>query len=98
MGLSYAKGPNSPFGRALHRCVMFGLAQPLADGFAVRRRMPQVAQRHLKRFPTDLQAEHEEWARRTTSIDRRDVEEQLVEAGLPRQLAVRVSETVALAA
>ena len=98
MGLSYAKGPNSPFGRALHRCVMFGLAQPLADGFAVRRRFPQVAQRHLKRFPTDLQIEHEEWARRTTAVDRRDVEDQLVEAGLPRQLAVRVSESVALAA
>ncbi len=97
MGLSFTKGANSPFGRALHRCVMFGLAQPLSDGFAVRRRFPQVAQRHLKRFPVDLQAEHEQWARRTGSVDRREVEEQLIEAGLPKQLAVRVSESVALA-
>lgn len=97
MGLSFAKGANSPFGRALHRCVMFGLAQPLSDGFAVRRRFPSVANRHLKRLPDDLQAEHDEWARRTTRFDRRDVEQQLIEAGLPAQLAVRVSETVALA-
>ena len=97
MGLSFAKGANSPFGRALHRCVMFGLAQPLSDGFAVRRRFPSVANRHLKRLPDDLQAEHDEWARRTTRFDRREVEQQLIEAGLPAQLAVRVSETVALA-
>lgn len=97
MGVSFAKGVNSPFGRALHRCVMFGLARPLSDGFAVRRRFPSVAHRHLRRFPPDLQAEHQEWARRTTRIDRRDVEQQLIDAGLPRQLAARVSESVALA-
>jgi hypothetical protein len=97
MGLSFTKGANSPFGKALHRCVMFGLAQPLSDGFAVRRRFPSVAHRHLKRLPDDLRSEHDEWARRTTHIDRRDVEQRLVEAGLPRRLAVRVSETAALA-
>lgn len=66
MGLSFSKGHNSPFGKALHRCVMFGLAQPLSDGFAVRRRFPSVARRHLNRLPTDLQATHDEWARRTS--------------------------------
>ena len=69
MGLSFSKGHNSPFGKALHRCVMFGLAQPLSDGFAVRRRFPSVAQRHLKRLPADLQSTHEEWARRTVRVD-----------------------------
>ena len=69
MGLSFAKGHNSPFGKALHRCVMFGLAQPLSDGFAVRRRFPSVAQRHLKRLPDDLQATHAEWARRTVRLN-----------------------------
>jgi hypothetical protein len=68
MGLSFSKGHNSPFGKALHRCVMFGLAQPLSDGFAVRRRFPSVAQRHLKRLPADLQSTHEEWARRTVRL------------------------------
>jgi hypothetical protein len=50
---------------------MFGLAQPLSDGFAVRRRFPSVAQRHLKRLPADLQATHTEWARRTVQLDQR---------------------------
>lgn len=60
MGLSYAKGPTSPFGRAIHRLVMFGLAQPMSDGFAVRRRFPEIAQRHLRRLPVDLQQAHGE--------------------------------------
>jgi hypothetical protein len=98
MGLSFAKGANSPFGKALHRCVMFGLAQPLSDGFAVRRRLPDVARRHLGRLPDDLQAEHDTWIRRRVDIDRREVEDHLVGAGLPRQLAVRLSESAALAA
>lgn len=97
MGLSFAKGHNSPFGKALHRCVMFGLAQPLSDGFAVRRRFPSVAQRHLKRLPDDLQATHEEWARRTVRIDKTDIERMLREAGVPPQVAARAVEAVALA-
>jgi hypothetical protein len=63
MGLSYAKGPASPFGRALQRCVMFGLAQSLSDGYAVRRRIPQVAQRHLRRLPEEVQAAHQAFHR-----------------------------------
>ena len=38
LGMSYARGDRSPFGRALQRCVMFGLARPTPDGLAVRRR------------------------------------------------------------
>lgn len=97
MGLSFAKGHNSPFGKALHRCVMFGLAQPTSDGFAVRRHFPTVAQRHIKRLPADLQETHDEWARRTVRLDRRDIERRLVEAGVPPQAAVRAGEAAALA-
>lgn len=60
MGLSWATGTSGPFGRALHRCVLFGLAQPRSDGFQVRRRVPPVAQRHLRRLPPDVQAAHAE--------------------------------------
>jgi hypothetical protein len=63
MGLSYAKGPTSPFGKALQRCVMFGLAQNLSDGFMVRRKIPQVAQRHLRRLPAEVQSAHEAFHR-----------------------------------
>ena len=98
MGLSYSKGVASPFGKALHRCVMFGLAQPMADGFCVRRRLPWVAQRHLKRLPDDLQAEHDEWARRTVQVDARELERRLIEAGIPPVAAVRATEFAAWAA
>ena len=95
MGLSYTRGQNSPFGKALHRCVMFGLAQPTADGFAVRRMVPNVAQRHLSRLPDDVQRSHYEWARRSIRVDRREIEQRLVEIGIEPRVAARASETVA---
>jgi hypothetical protein len=96
MGLSYTRGATSPFGKALHRCVMFGIAQPRSDGFAVRRRLPAVAQRHLKRLPDDVQAAHAEWATRTVQLDVREIERTLVDAGIPAAAAVRASEVAAL--
>jgi hypothetical protein len=97
MGLSFAKGRNSPFGKALHRCVMFGLAQPAVDGFAVRRRFPTVAQRHLRRLPDDLQATHDDWARRTVTIDRSEIERRLLDAGVAPHAAARACEAAAIA-
>lgn len=98
MGLSFAKGAASPFGKALHRCVMFGVAQPVADGFAVRRRLPSVPQRHLKRLPEDLQTEHDEWTRRILTTDLVDLERRLIDAGIPPVAAVRATEFTAWAA
>jgi hypothetical protein len=98
MGLSFAKGLSSPFGKALHRCVMFGLAQPISDGFAVRRRFPAVARRHLDRLPDDLRAEHDRWLRRTVEVDREAIQRQLVAAGMPPAAAVRACEAALHAA
>ncbi len=98
MGLSFAKGSNSPFGRALHRCVMFGLARPIADGLSVRRRFPSVAERHLQRLPDEIKSAHHDWARRVVRLDRRDLERHLVAAGIPIEVATRASEAAALAA
>ena len=92
MGLSFHRGASSPFGKALHRCVMFGLAQAGDDGLVVRRRLPQVAQRHLVRLPEDLQAEHLVWARASVRLDRGELERRLREAGLPSRVAVRATE------
>jgi hypothetical protein len=64
LGLSVAKGTSGPFGRALHRCVMFGAARPLVTsevGWEVRRRLPTVAQRHLRKLPRSVQDLHAEW-------------------------------------
>lgn len=97
MGLSFDRGAASPFGRALHRCVMFGLAQPAVDGYAVRRRLPSVAQRHLSRLPHDVQAEHDEWARRTVQVNHREIERRLRELGVSPAAAARACEAAALA-
>jgi len=69
MGLGFAEGRASPFSRALERCVMFGLAHPIPRGLAVRRRIPPVAHRHLRRLPDDVQAAHADWQRTTISLD-----------------------------
>lgn len=97
MGLSFSRGVNSPFGKALHRCVMFGLALPTDGGYAVRRRFPTVARRHLDRLPADVQVEHDEWARLAIRSDRREIEQRLLAAGVPPAAAARAGEIVALA-
>jgi hypothetical protein len=76
---------------------MFGLAQPASDGFAVRRKFPTVARRHIERLPEDLRATHDDWARRTITVDRRALERRLIEAGIPARAAARASEAAAIA-
>jgi hypothetical protein len=69
MGLSYTAGRSSPFAKALQRCTMFGLAHQTSDGLAVRRRVPAVAHRHLRRMPDVVQVAHDEWERSSITID-----------------------------
>ncbi len=61
MGLSYTSGRSSPFSKALQRCVMFGLAHPIDGGLAVRRRVPPISFRHLRRMPEAVQVDHAQW-------------------------------------
>lgn len=82
LGLSYTRGAASPFGRAVQRCVMFGLAHPMSDGIAVRRRVPAVAQRHLRRLPEALQVAHDDWQRATIRADELDRARRLAAAML----------------
>ncbi|CAN5620507.1 hypothetical protein BH24ACT5_BH24ACT5_26340 [soil metagenome] len=69
MGLSFTKGPNGPFSRALGRCVMFGVAHRHAEGYAVRRRLPEVARRHLLRLPDEVQVAHQRWVGATRKME-----------------------------
>ncbi|NND73407.1 MAG: hypothetical protein HKN44_00205 [Ilumatobacter sp.] len=70
MGLRFTPGRATPFSKALQRCVMFGLAHPIPEsGLAVRRRVPAIAQRHLRRLPDSVQHEHARWERTTISLD-----------------------------
>ena len=69
MGLGFETGRITPFTRGLHRCVMFGLAHTIPGGLAVRRRVPAVAHRHLKRMPDSVRAAHERWQTRSVTLD-----------------------------
>ena len=69
MGMSYRSGRTSPFAKAIQRCTMFGLAHQTSDGIAVRRRVPVVAQRHLRRMPEAVRRAHDEWLRATIDVD-----------------------------
>lgn len=70
MGLAYDPArPTSPFSKALQRCVMFGVAQAIPHGLAVRRRVPPIAARHLRRLPDSVRQEHATWETHTVSLD-----------------------------
>lgn len=69
MGLSYTSGRSSPFSKALQRCVMFGLAHPFDGGLAVRRRIPPISFRHLRRMPESVQAAHASWLQTSIDVD-----------------------------
>jgi hypothetical protein len=69
LGLSVSKGVASPFGKAVTRCVMFGLVQRRTEAWLVRRRVPLVSQRHLGRLPDDVQSRHVAWTTTTIHID-----------------------------
>ncbi len=60
LGLGERLGPNAPFARTLKRCVDFDMAEWRGPGrLAVRRLLPPLARRHLRRLPDSLQARHE---------------------------------------
>ncbi|MDO8390836.1 MAG: hypothetical protein Q7V57_10130 [Actinomycetota bacterium] len=108
LGLAYSAGTSNSFGRALQRCVLFGMSQPVPGGLAVRRRVPPVATRHLARMPERLRAMHAQWQVRTYTTDDlergRALAETMVAAGddpevVERQLlAVGVSPAAAIEA
>ena len=87
LGLSYTLGTANAFMRSLNRCVLFGVSQPTDGGLAVRRRVPQVATRHLMRMPPHLRTAHAQWKLPTTRISLVDLErarvlaEAMVETG-----------------
>ncbi len=62
LGLGHREGASSPLVRSLARLEQFDLACPIDDGYAVRRTIPPVNRRHVRRLPEELQAEHGAWA------------------------------------
>ncbi len=63
LGLGQRDGVSSPIVRTLTRLSQFDLACDDGAGtVAVRRNVPPVNRRHVKRLPVELQAAHAEWA------------------------------------
>ncbi len=58
LGLGERFGANAPFARTVKRCVDFEMAHRLERGLAVRRRLPPLSGRHLRRLPASLQDRH----------------------------------------
>ena len=51
-----------PFHKALERVLMFGYAQPVPYGIAVRRNVQGLTAKQLLRLPAHLQAVHADYA------------------------------------
>jgi hypothetical protein len=65
LGLGAREGASSPLLRSLNRLVQFDVACDDGRGtYAVRRHVPPVNRRHIRRLPAHLQAEHAQWAER----------------------------------
>ena len=73
LGLGDRAGRNSPFRRAMSRCVTFQVARRVGlDSLGVRRRLPPLPRRHLLHLPISLQEEHRRWiapVRRSPVLD-----------------------------
>jgi len=63
LGLGHREGNSSPLVRSLTRLAQFDLACDDGRGtVAVRRNLPPVSPRHVRRLPLELQVAHAEWA------------------------------------
>jgi hypothetical protein len=63
LGLGHREGPSSPLVRSFTRLEQFDLACRTRDEhLAVRRTVPPVNRRHIRRLPDALRVEHDAWA------------------------------------
>jgi len=62
LGLGEREGRNSPLARSLGRLVQFDLGTYEGDAIlAVRRHVPPINRRHVRRLPPAVQEEHDAW-------------------------------------
>jgi hypothetical protein len=69
LGLGPRDGTSSPLRRSLARLEQFDLAVSEPEAIVrVRRNLPPVARRHVRRLPVDLQARHAEWIKSAVQL------------------------------
>ncbi|MCZ7535170.1 MAG: hypothetical protein M5T61_03990 [Acidimicrobiia bacterium] len=74
LGLGSGVGSSSPLQRSLSRLVQFDLACDGGDStVAVRRHLPPVNRRHVRRLPPMLQAEHADWVQSQLDVPALDI-------------------------
>lgn len=71
LGIGERTGPAAPFARTVKRCVDFQMARWEEPVLMVRRRLPPLANRHLRRLPEALRAEHAALATAPRAVDER---------------------------
>lgn len=69
LGLAPPTTRNSPFVRALHRCVLYRVARFVDGDLEVRRRLPTLHGAQLSRLPESLRAAHEHLMATRATID-----------------------------
>ncbi len=70
LGLGPRDGEQSPLVRSLHRLQQFDLAHAHdPQVIAVRRTLPPIHRRHVRRLPVAIQARHREWVEGQTSSE-----------------------------
>jgi hypothetical protein len=62
LGIKLHGQRRAAFVNALHRTVLFGMAQEHSHGLMVRRRIPPLSHRQVQQLPRDLAQAHQEWA------------------------------------
>lgn len=62
LGLNYVPGRQGPFHKALQRVIMFGHAQAVPYGLAVRTHLHPLTAKQLERLPQHLRAMHAEYS------------------------------------
>ena len=62
LGLSSALGRNAPITRTLNRMVMFGAAESHGDTVAIRRALPDVPERMVRRLSYTARLAHQRWS------------------------------------
>lgn len=69
LGLGPRDGSSSPLRRSLARLEQFDLAVSEPEAIVrVRRNLPPVNRRHVRRLPVELQARHAEWVTSTVQL------------------------------